>query len=299
MIASTNDLVLGACRARPIDMVRMLPALSTLGPRSAARALRWFTDWEHRDPDRPHAHFGPFGVEPELQGNGIGSVVLREYTSRLDAAGEDSYLETEKPQNVALYQRFGFEVIEENELLGRPQLVYVARRRRARAGAALAVGELFDDLPGGLWVDVGELEIQAHGVLDVAEQGGLFDLGRRLRSAVGQVCVIHRGGRLAGRRLWRGARGQLRSGDESAPADALDRVFQVHQRSLPARCPSGRDRFGSRTPGAAGLPRAQRASSPAANSSGSSQGTSVPGAPAVSGTRVGRLCGRVRVRFEQ
>ena len=118
VIASTNDLVLGACRARPIDMIRMLPALSTLGPRSAARALRWFNDWEHRDPDRPHAHFGPFGVEPELQGNGIGSLVVREYTRRLDDAGEDSYLETEKPENVALYSRFGFEVVEENELLG-------------------------------------------------------------------------------------------------------------------------------------------------------------------------------------
>ena len=44
--------------------------------------------------------------------------MLREYTRRLDEAGEDSYLETEKPENVALYSRFGFEVVEENELLG-------------------------------------------------------------------------------------------------------------------------------------------------------------------------------------
>ena len=46
--------------------------------------------------------------------------MLREYTRRLDAAGEDSYLETEKPENVALYQRFGYEVIEEAEVLGVP-----------------------------------------------------------------------------------------------------------------------------------------------------------------------------------
>ncbi len=68
----------------------------------------------------PHAHFGPFGVEPELQGCGIGTVVLREYTRRLDEAGENSYLETEKPQNVALYSRFGYEVIAEAEVLGAP-----------------------------------------------------------------------------------------------------------------------------------------------------------------------------------
>jgi GNAT superfamily N-acetyltransferase len=120
IIASTNDLVDGACRARPIDVVRSVPALALAGPRSAVRTVRWLNDWEHRDPDRPHAHYGPFGVEPELQGQGVGSLVLQEYTRRLDAAGEASYLETEKPQNVALYQRFGFEVIDETELFGVP-----------------------------------------------------------------------------------------------------------------------------------------------------------------------------------
>ena len=59
-------------------------------------------------------------MDPALQGRGIGSLVLREYTRRLDEAGEHSYLETEKPQNVALYSRFGYEVIEETELLGVP-----------------------------------------------------------------------------------------------------------------------------------------------------------------------------------
>ena len=120
IVASTKDLVAGACRARPIDIVRSLPALALVGPRAAVRTARWLNDWEHRDPDRSHAHFGPFGVEPELQGQGIGGVVLREYTRRLDEAGEHSYLETEKPQNVALYQRFGFEVIDESEFMGVP-----------------------------------------------------------------------------------------------------------------------------------------------------------------------------------
>ena len=98
--------------------MRSLPALVRHRAAAAIRAVRWLDDWEHRDPDRPHAHFGPFGVEPELQGQGIGSLVLREYTRRLDEAGEASYLETEKPENVALYSRFGFEVIDEAEFLG-------------------------------------------------------------------------------------------------------------------------------------------------------------------------------------
>jgi GNAT superfamily N-acetyltransferase len=120
VIASTNDLVGGACRARSIDKLRSIPALALTGPRSMIRTGKWFSDWEHRDPDRPHAHYGPFGVEPELQGQGIGSIVMREYVRRLDENDEASYLETEKPENVALYQRFGFEVIEEAEVLDVP-----------------------------------------------------------------------------------------------------------------------------------------------------------------------------------
>jgi ribosomal protein S18 acetylase RimI-like enzyme len=137
IVASTNDLVLGACRARPIDIFRTLPALAITGPRAAVRTARWFNDWEHRDPDRPHAHFGPFGVEPELQGRGIGSVLLTEYTRRLDQAGEHSYLETEKPENVALYQRFGFEVIDEAEVVGVPNW-FMWREAGATGPALLA-----------------------------------------------------------------------------------------------------------------------------------------------------------------
>jgi GNAT superfamily N-acetyltransferase len=121
VIASTNDLPNGACHASPWMKIRSLPAMLATRPRVAVRAARWFSDWERRDPaDRPHSHFGPFGVEPELQGRGIGSLVLTEYCRRLDAAGEASYLETEKPENVALYSRFGFEVIEEADVLGVP-----------------------------------------------------------------------------------------------------------------------------------------------------------------------------------
>ncbi|MFL5869966.1 MAG: GNAT family N-acetyltransferase [Solirubrobacterales bacterium] len=121
VVASTNDLHDGACHAGPLMKLRSLPALLATRPTVAVRAARWFADWERRDPGgRPHSHFGPFGVEPELQGRGIGSLVLTEYCRRLDASGEDSYLETEKPENVALYSRFGFEVIEEAEVLGVP-----------------------------------------------------------------------------------------------------------------------------------------------------------------------------------
>jgi ribosomal protein S18 acetylase RimI-like enzyme len=121
VVASTNDLHDAACHATPWMMLRGLPRMLPATPAVAVRAIRWFSDWERRDPHpRPHSHFGPFGVLPELQGRGIGRLVLSEYTRRLDAAGEDAYLETEKRENVALYSRFGFEVVEEADVLGVP-----------------------------------------------------------------------------------------------------------------------------------------------------------------------------------
>jgi ribosomal protein S18 acetylase RimI-like enzyme len=120
IVGSTNDLVGGACRFGLREGLGLLPQLARTPPAVTARSLRWLVDWERRDPDRPHAHFGPLGVAPELQGRGIGTKILTEYTRRLDAAGEHSYLEADKPENVALYSRFGFEVIEEAEVLGVP-----------------------------------------------------------------------------------------------------------------------------------------------------------------------------------
>ena len=166
MIASTNDLHAGACQREPVDEGPQ-PAGAAREQADASPSARpaGSHDWERRDPGhRPHAHLGPFGVEPELQGRGIGSLVLTEYTRRLDAAGEDSYLETEKPENVALYSRFGFEVIEEAEVLGVPNWfmwrdagadapirrecrtdrAYPRQRDTRRLPRASALGELLD-----------------------------------------------------------------------------------------------------------------------------------------------------------
>jgi GNAT superfamily N-acetyltransferase len=117
IVASANDLIGHACRFGARERLRAAPDLVRTPPAITLRSIRWLNEWEHRDPDRPHSHFGPFGVEPDLQGRGIGSVLLAEYTRRLDEAGEDAYLETDKPENVALYGRFGFEVVEEADVL--------------------------------------------------------------------------------------------------------------------------------------------------------------------------------------
>ncbi len=120
IVGATNELREAGCQPTAIEKLRLAPAVLSVGPRALPRVGRWLADWERRDPHAPHSHYGPFGVEPALQGRGIGSLVLAEYTRRLDADRLDAYLETDKPENVALYSRFGFDVIDEGGLLGAP-----------------------------------------------------------------------------------------------------------------------------------------------------------------------------------
>ncbi len=76
--------------------------------------------WAKLDPKQPHWHFGPFGVLQERQRQGIGSQLLTYFCEHVDRLGAAAYLETDKPGNVRLYQRFGFEVTSEAPVLGVP-----------------------------------------------------------------------------------------------------------------------------------------------------------------------------------
>lgn len=130
IVGFTGDIRPGACRPSVGQRLRMLPALASLGPRSALTTLRWIGEWAKHDPERPHSHYGPFGVDADLQGRGIGSRILTAYCERLDQAGEPAYLETDKPENVRLYERFGFEVTGEAEVIGVPNWFMWREARR-------------------------------------------------------------------------------------------------------------------------------------------------------------------------
>lgn len=108
------------CQLRLRQKLAMAPtAVASFGS-ALPKAMTWVTAWERRDPSEPHVHLGPIGVLPDLQGRGIGSQMLAAYRERLDLAGDAGYLETDKPENVRLYERFGFEIRDEAEVLGVP-----------------------------------------------------------------------------------------------------------------------------------------------------------------------------------
>ncbi len=61
----------------------------------------------------PHWFLPLLGVDPPLQGKGVGSALLRPILERADIDGLPAYLWTAKSRNVPFYQRHGFEVVTE------------------------------------------------------------------------------------------------------------------------------------------------------------------------------------------
>jgi ribosomal protein S18 acetylase RimI-like enzyme len=66
----------------------------------------------------PHWYLSILAVDPAYQGQGLGSLLLRAGTARADAAHLPCYLDTATARNVPLYQRFGFQVVHEEEIEG-------------------------------------------------------------------------------------------------------------------------------------------------------------------------------------
>jgi ribosomal protein S18 acetylase RimI-like enzyme len=107
----------GRCQPSPRDGLRLAPAVLRAGT-AAPRAGRWLSAWAKHDPDRRHSHFGPLAVDMDLQGRGIGTRLLAAYCRLVDDTGQLAYLETDKAENVRLYERFGFVVTDEADVVG-------------------------------------------------------------------------------------------------------------------------------------------------------------------------------------
>ena len=110
------------------QLLRLLIRLSSNGPRATLRTLRWVGAWARREPAGRHWRLGPVAVDEGLQRMGVGSRLMEVYCAQVDA-----YLETDKPGNVRFYERFGFEPVGEQEVLGVPNWFMTRRPQRRRS----------------------------------------------------------------------------------------------------------------------------------------------------------------------
>jgi GNAT superfamily N-acetyltransferase len=84
-----------------------------LYPHRARTLFAGFAGMTRFHPPRPHWHLAFVGVDPGLQGTGLGAEVLQPVLDRADAEGTPCYLETPFRQTHGFYRRLGFELTRE------------------------------------------------------------------------------------------------------------------------------------------------------------------------------------------
>ena len=128
LVALVDDAVRGYLHFNPSPDCLPAPeeipnaAATLLKPLGEAipQVVKWFSRWCRLDPEEPHVHLGPIGVAPETQGQGVGTALMNRYIEHLKQEKAAGYLETDRPENVEFYNKFGFVVQREEQLIGAP-----------------------------------------------------------------------------------------------------------------------------------------------------------------------------------
>ncbi|MCP2339471.1 GNAT family N-acetyltransferase [Actinomadura rupiterrae] len=95
-----------------------IPLMRAFGTRLPA-AMRALGRVEGEHPKEPHWYLAFLGTDPQAQGNGLGTVLLRSRLARCDEARMPAYLESSKESNVPYYEKFGFRVTKELQMPGK------------------------------------------------------------------------------------------------------------------------------------------------------------------------------------
>jgi ribosomal protein S18 acetylase RimI-like enzyme len=132
----------GRSASGTLDQLRMLPAMGRLVGwgrlRSVAAALETLERRRRHHAPASHWYLSALGVEPDRQGEGIGSALLAPVLAEADASAVPCYLETAVGRNVLLYERHGFDVVEELVLPATDVHGWLMRRPASAASRAAA-----------------------------------------------------------------------------------------------------------------------------------------------------------------
>lgn len=139
----TTDDLAGAALSLPPKAWRA-PTRVTLLEGSAfithlPRAAKLGAAMELRHLRGPHYYVRDVGVLPAMQGQGLGSALLRPTLDRCDREGLPAYLEASSERSAALYERLGFRVTRELRVGGSPPLRLMLRSPERVPGAAASL----------------------------------------------------------------------------------------------------------------------------------------------------------------
>lgn len=106
----TSDIGLAKQLSMLPDMIRVASF------RGFRRMIDIFSVLDKIHPDEKHYYLQIIGVDPDQQGKGLGSALMRPALALCDGEGCGAYLENSKEANLAFYKRHGFEVTGEIDL---------------------------------------------------------------------------------------------------------------------------------------------------------------------------------------
>jgi ribosomal protein S18 acetylase RimI-like enzyme len=116
-----------------VGSLRLMPSVARLAGgfrrlREITRAIEALEERRAHHAPRPHYYLSALGVDPARQGEGIGTALVAPVLERATAEGRPAYLETATGRNVLLYERLGFDVVEELTLPGTDVHGWLMRR---------------------------------------------------------------------------------------------------------------------------------------------------------------------------
>src|SRR5690606_23225795 len=107
----------GRGAASLIGSLRLMPSLARMTGwgrlREVSAATELLEQRRRAHVAAPHWYLSALGVHPDRQRQGIGTALLTTTLERADADRTPVYLETATAHNVLLYERYGFEVVED------------------------------------------------------------------------------------------------------------------------------------------------------------------------------------------
>jgi len=127
LVARKNSRIIGAmnmvpwpyCKISSKEVMRLFPRILLVMGTKMWRGYLLDKALEVHHPDQPHWHLGLIGVIPNMQGEGISSLIVQRVCEWLDELEGPGYLETTIPWIVTTHKRrYGFTLIGEEQIMG-------------------------------------------------------------------------------------------------------------------------------------------------------------------------------------
>lgn len=111
-------------------MLQLRVARLLINGRNRVRGINLLAAVDKVHPHEPHWYLALLGTDPLVQGRGAGGRLLQPVLNMADTGGVLTYLETQKPGNIAFYSRHGFTVADEISIEGSPTVWTMRREPR-------------------------------------------------------------------------------------------------------------------------------------------------------------------------